>query len=345
MTEDNIYIRRCIELAENALGYTAPNPLVGCVIVNSREIIGEGYHKEFGGNHAEVNAINSVKDKEKLKSSTLYVNLEPCSHYGKTPPCADLILKMGIPKVVIGNIDPFKEVAGKGIQKLKDAGIEVISGVLEKDCEVLNKRFLTFYKKNRPYIILKWAQTTDDFISPEKKITGKPFWITDDKLKSLVHKWRTEEQAIIVGTNTALADDPQLNAREWKGKDPLRIVLDQNLRLPETLHLFDKTIPTIVFTSRKSSITKNLEFIQIDFKKNSIKQICDILVERKIQSLFVEGGTKLLQTFINEGLWDEARIFTGNKEFINGVKAPQIKGKMASELFFDKDKLTVLINK
>jgi len=305
MTEDNVYIRRCIELAENALGYTAPNPLVGCVIVNSGEIIGEGYHKEFGGNHAEVNAINSVKDKEKLKSSTLYVNLEPCSHYGKTPPCADLIIKMGIPKVVIGNIDPFKEVAGKGIQKLKDAGVEVISGVLEKDCEELNKRFLTFYKKNRPYIILKWAKTTDGFISPEKKITGKPFWITDDKLKPLVHKWRTEEQAIIVGTNTALADDPQLNAREWKGKDPLRIVLDQNLRLPKTLHLFDKTIPTIVFTSKKSSITKMcsckmvffmIYFRQIvrDFVRNVIDLSTNDFVHRQAHYLTGKRAVALL---------------------------------------------------
>ena len=347
MNENEKYISRCIELAKNGLGYTAPNPLVGSVIVHNGEIIGEGYHKIFGGNHAEANAIDSVKDNQKLKESTLFVNLEPCSHYGKTPPCADLIIKMGIPKVVIGNIDPFKEVAGKGIKKLKDAGIEVISGVLEKDCSELNKRFFTFHKKKRPYIILKWAQTIDGFISPESKTNGKPFWITNEISKTLVHKWRTEDQSIMIGANTAIADDPQLNAREWEGKSPLRIVLDKNLRLPKTLHLFDKTIPTIAFTSKNTSslISENLEFVNIDFNKNIVKQICKTLYKKEIQSLIVEGGTMLLQTFIDESIWDEARIFTGNKKFINGVKAPQIKGNIISEDSLGDDNLTILKNK
>jgi diaminohydroxyphosphoribosylaminopyrimidine deaminase/5-amino-6-(5-phosphoribosylamino)uracil reductase len=293
-----------------------------------------------------VNAINSVKDKEKLKESILYVNLEPCSHFGKTPPCSDLIIKMGIPEVVIGNIDPFEKVAGKGIQKLKKAKIKVVSGIMETECKELNKRFITFHVKKRPYIILKWAQTTDGFISPKKKTIGKPAWITDEKLRMLVHKIRTEEQAIMVGTNTALLDDPQLNARYWKGKDPVRIVLDQNLRLPNTLHLFDKSIPTIVFTSKKTERSKsvNLEYIRIDFSKNMVKQICDTLSKKNIQSLFIEGGTILLQTFIDSKTWDEALIFTGNQEFRNGVKAPKIKGKVIDEIHFDKDKLTILKN-
>jgi len=344
--EHEKYISRCIELAGKALGHTAPNPLVGCVIVHEGKIIGEGYHKEYGGPHAEVNAIDSVENKEKLKDSTLFVNLEPCSHFGKTPPCSDLIIKMGIPKVVIGNVDPFEKIAGKGIQKLENAKIQIVSGIMEKECAELNKRFLTFHLKKRPYIILKWAQTTDGFISPENKTSGKQVWITDEKLKILVHKMRTEEQAIMVGTNTALTDNPQLNVRLWKGKDPLRIVLDRNLRLPYTLHLFDKSIPTIILTSKdvEKLNDSNLEYIRIDFSKNIIKQICDLLFARKIQSLFVEGGTMLHQTFIDDGTWDEAIIFTGNKEFHEGVRAPKIRGKVIKETFFDKDKLVILKN-
>jgi diaminohydroxyphosphoribosylaminopyrimidine deaminase / 5-amino-6-(5-phosphoribosylamino)uracil reductase len=344
--EYNFYINRCIELAGKALGRTAPNPLVGCVIVHKGKIIGEGYHKEFGGPHAEVNAIDSVKDKKKLKTSVLFVNLEPCSHYGKTPPCTDLIIKMGIPEVVIGNIDPFEKVAGSGIRKLKEAGIKVVSGILDKECKELNKRFFTFQLKKRPYIILKWAQTRDGFISPEKKPAGRPSWITDEKLKTLVHKMRSEEQAILVGTNTALLDNPQLNTREWKGKDPIRIVLDRNLRLPRTLHLFDKSIPTIVFTSKNMAKQNavNLEYVKIDFSTNIVGQICGILFRKNIQSLFIEGGTMLLQTFIDSGIWDEAYLFTGDKEFRKGVKAPVIKGRTINELLFDKDSLTILKN-
>ncbi len=347
--EDIKYISRCIELAKKGIGMAAPNPMVGCVIVCGGEIIGEGFHKEFGGPHAEVNAINSVSDKNNLKKSTIYINLEPCSHFGKTPPCADLIISMGIPKVVIGMIDPFKEVSGKGIKKLKNAGIEVVSGVMEKECREINKRFITFHEKRRPYIILKWAQTSDGYIGLKKEeyINGRlPVWVINEKLKTIVHKWRTEEQSIMVGTNTALLDNPMLNAREWKGKSPLRIALDRNLRLPDTLNLFDNKIPTIIFTSKKNTRKKstNLEYILIDFEKNILKQICNILFERKITSLFVEGGTRLLQTFIDEGLWDEARIFSSEKKIIRGVKAPVIIGNVVSEKKFRYDKLVILQN-
>jgi len=346
VTEDNLYMMRCVELAEKGLGNVSPNPMVGCVIVHYGRIVGEGYHKEFGGPHAEVNAINSVINKELLKDSTLYVNLEPCAHHGKTPPCADLIIKMKFPKVVIGDIDPFEKVAGKGIQKLEEAGIEVISGILKKECRQLNKRFLTFHEKNRPYIILKWAQSTDGFIGKKNDLLSKekPVWITDEKSRTLVHKWRSEEQSIMIGTNTALHDNPQLNVRDWEGKDPIRIVIDKNLRLPQSLHIFDKTQPTFVYTkgNNKRTSSENLCYISIDFNSNIIHQICNSLYGKNILSLFVEGGTQLLQSFISEGLWDEARIFTGNKEIHDGVKAPVIHGNKISETKLGKDKLRII---
>jgi diaminohydroxyphosphoribosylaminopyrimidine deaminase / 5-amino-6-(5-phosphoribosylamino)uracil reductase len=349
MTENSIFIRRCIELAENGLGKVAPNPLVGCVILHNGKIIGEGYHMEFGEPHAEVNAINKVTNKELLKDSTLYVNLEPCSHYGKTPPCSDLIIEMGIPKVVIGNIDPFEAVAGKGIQNMEMAGIKVISGILKEECRYLNRRFLTFQEKKRPYIILKWAQTANGFIGFKKDtiFTEKPVWITDEKTRMLVHKWRSEEQAIMIGTNTAMQDNPQLNVRDWQGKDPIRIVLDQHLRLPQNLHIFDNKIKTLVFIGRNNANknSANLEYISVDFSLNIIQQIFNTLYKRNIQSLLVEGGSHLLQTFINEGLWDEARIFIGDKIFQKGVKAPFINGELISEIDLEKDKLRIIRKK
>jgi diaminohydroxyphosphoribosylaminopyrimidine deaminase / 5-amino-6-(5-phosphoribosylamino)uracil reductase len=348
MSSDIQFMQRCLQLASLGLGFTAPNPMVGCVIVHEGKIIGEGYHRQYGSHHAEVNAINDIKDTELLKKSSLYVNLEPCSHFGKTPPCADLIVKMGIPEVIIGIKDPFAEVAGKGIQKLKNAGVKVRINVLEQECRDLNKRFLTFHEKKRPYIILKWAKTLDGFIGfkSEDYAKGRPAWITDEKLKTLVHKWRTEEQAIMVGTTTAELDNPQLNAREWEGKNPLRIVIDQHLRLPRNLHLFDESIPSIVFTRQNNvkNSSHNLEFITIDFNKDIIKQICEVLFIKNIQSVIIEGGTQLLNTFINSGTWDEARIFTGNKEFKNGVKSPEISGDTISSTMINKDHLLILKN-
>ncbi|HRS53852.1 MAG TPA: bifunctional diaminohydroxyphosphoribosylaminopyrimidine deaminase/5-amino-6-(5-phosphoribosylamino)uracil reductase RibD, partial [Bacteroidales bacterium] len=253
--EDALYIRRCFDLARLGMGKVAPNPMVGCVIVNGNKIIGEGYHQEYGGYHAEVNAINSVIDKDLLKTAVLYVNLEPCAHYGKTPPCTDLIISSQIPKVVISNVDPFEKVAGKGINKLRAAGISVIVGVLKQDGKELNKRFFTFCEQKRPYIILKWAQSLDGFIDKERNSNEKlkgPTWITGDFFKKVVHKWRAEEQAIMVGTNTAINDNPKLTVREVPGKNPLRIVIDRVLKLPHNLNLFDSSTPTLVLTEQKN---------------------------------------------------------------------------------------------
>jgi diaminohydroxyphosphoribosylaminopyrimidine deaminase / 5-amino-6-(5-phosphoribosylamino)uracil reductase len=343
---DEIYIKRCIELAEKGLGYTAPNPLVGCVIVHKDKIIGEGYHHEYGGPHAEVNAINSVPDISLLEKSTLYVNLEPCSHFGKTPPCADLIINMKIPEVVVGTEDPYIIVKGKGIKKLSEAGIKVKSGILKPLCLELNKRFITFHQKKRPYIILKWAMTIDGFIDMERKDHEKPRikWITDEKLRPLVHKWRSEEQAIMAGTKTVLLDNPQLTTRFWEGKHPVRLILDQKLRLPENLHIYDGTVKTIVFTGVSKTNTSNIEYITIDFSKNIIQQTCDELYLRNIQSVIVEGGTKLLQTFIDCEIWDEARVFTGSIKFDKGLKAPFISAKVNEEIRFKKDVLQIYKN-
>jgi len=347
--ENTFYIKRCFELARLGVGKVSPNPMVGCVIVNSyEEIIGEGYHRYFGGPHAEVNAIASIVDKEQLKTSTLYVNLEPCAHFGKTPPCTDLIIFHKIPRVVISNPDPFERVAGKGINKLRANGVEVTTGVLKKEGKELNKRFFTYQINKRPYIILKWAQTIDGYIDKqwdEGKRPNKPTWITGQYLKTVVHKWRAEEDAIIVGTTTAMNDNPQLNVRETPGKNPLRIVLDRNLTLPETLCLFDGSTETIVFTEKKTSISKPaLEYINVDFNNNLISQILNVLHNKGILSIIVEGGSILLSSFISEGLWDEARIMTGNKFFEKGVKAPNISGTIASNFKIDNDNLVLLKN-
>lgn len=314
------YIRRCIELAKNGLGTTYPNPLVGSVIVHNGKIIGEGWHKKSGEPHAEVNAVNSVKDKSLLKESTIYVSLEPCSHFGKTPPCADMIIKNQIPTVVIGTIDPFAKVCGAGIQKLKEAGINVTVGVLEEECKELNKRFFTFHNKKRPYIILKWAQTSDGFIAPLSKEENKPVWITNKYSRQLVHKWRSEEQAILVGTQTVIDDNPKLDVRDWSGTNPVRIVLDKSVRISKENLIFDSSALTILLSEEN-----------LDFSKSIVKQIVDILFEEKIQSLIVEGGSKTLQSFIDENLWDEARVFRGGSCFNAGIKAPVINGKLLTK--------------
>lgn len=324
------YINRCIEIAKNGLGTTRPNPMVGCVIVNNGEVIGEGFTSPYGGNHAEVNAINAVENKTLLKEATLYVTLEPCSHYGKTPPCSDLIIKYQIPNVVIGCIDDNTKVAGKGIEKLKNSGCQVIVGVLEAECKEHHKRFFTYHNKKRPYIILKWAETEDGFIAPETRNEQKPVWITNEFSRQLVHKWRTEEQAILVGTNTVLQDNPSLTARDWVGQNPIRIVLDRDLKLPTSKDVFNNEAPTIVISN------KNL-----DFTKPIAKQICDILFQSEINSIIIEGGSKTLQTFINENLWDEARIFTGRSKFENGTLAPNINDKLISEQNIKNDTLKV----
>ncbi|MES2382301.1 MAG: bifunctional diaminohydroxyphosphoribosylaminopyrimidine deaminase/5-amino-6-(5-phosphoribosylamino)uracil reductase RibD [Bacteroidota bacterium] len=326
-----LYMQRCIELAQNGAGSVSPNPLVGCIIVHNNIVIGEGWHQQFGQAHAEVNAIAAVQDKSLLNEATLYVNLEPCNHFGKTPPCADLIIQHQIKQVVVGIVDPFEKVAGNGISKLEAAGIHVTVGVLEKECRFLNRRFIKFVTQHKPYVILKWAQTHNGYIAPDAgKLTAEEFeqqrHITGFTIQKLVHKWRTEEDAIMVGTNTALLDNPALNARAWHGKNPIRIVIDRTLRLPDSLKLFDKSIPTIVFTEQQKESAKNLTFVQIDFSKNWFEDILNHLYQNQIQSLIVEGGSQLLNTIIDANLWDEAIQFISPKTINDGVKAPFING-------------------
>lgn len=330
-SEHEKYMQRCIDLARNGFGNTAPNPMVGSVIVHKGKIIGEGFHRNCGEPHAEVNAINSVQNKNILKESTIYVNLEPCSHYGKTPPCANLIASLEIPKVVIGSIDTAAHVSGKGVEILESAGCDVTVGVLEKECRELNKRFFTFHEKQRPYIILKWAQTKDGFIDINRDDNApvQPTWITNDYAKALVHKWRAEEQAILVGTNTALQDNPSLTTRNWIGKNPLRIVFDQNLKLPLDLKLFDHTADTLIIADikakslEKKKLLNNIGIEFVDYSNDFYTQLFKILVKKNIQSIIIEGGEKVLTSFIERNLWDEARIFTGDVKFYKGVKAPK----------------------
>ena len=338
MYSDEFYMQRCLDLAENALGKTYPNPIVGCVIVHEGKIIGESWHKKAGDAHAEVNAINSVKDKTLLSTSTLYVSLEPCVHYGKTPPCSELIIKHNIPHVVVGCKDSFSKVSGKGIQSMRESGIKVDVDVLKDKCVESHKRFFTFHNKKRPYIILKWAETNDGFIAPAKQKLGEPFWITSKESKILVHKWRSQESSILIGANTAKLDNPSLTVRLWNGNNPLRIVIDENLKLNNNLNIFNNSAKTLVFNNKKNIVFDNIEYCMIDF--NSIHQeIMKSLYNKGVHSLIIEGGRETLQSFIDIGLWDEARVFVGNKNLENGVHAPKIKEKYISEEMVSSDLL------
>ena len=321
--EEEKYIKRCIQLAKNGLCNVAPNPMVGAVIVYDGRIIGEGYHIRCGEAHAEVNAIRSVKDTSLLKRSTIYVSLEPCSHYGKTPPCADLIIEKQIPRIVIGCQDPFSEVSGRGIKKLREAGREVIVGMLEQECKQLIHRFITLNTLHRPYITLKWAESADHFIDKERT-DGTPVVLSSPLSSMLVHKKRAENDAIMVGRRTAILDNPSLTVRNWYGKDPVRIVLDRRLSLPTSLHILDGNIATLIFTEKEHPSQHNLTYIKIDFTQDILPQIMNILFQRKIQSLLIEGGRQLLQTFINSNLWDEAFIEQCPTMLHSGVKAPEI---------------------
>lgn len=341
---DKYYMQRCISLAKKGLGNVAPNPMVGCVIVYNNTIIGEGFHQQYGKAHAEVNAINKVKDKSLLTKSTLYVNLEPCAHFGKTPPCANLIVKHKLKRVVIGCIDSYSEVAGKGIEHLKANGIDVVVGVLKKESLFLNRRFFTFYEKKRPYIILKWAKTKDGFIDIDRtKESNTTNWITTPKSKQLVHKWRSEESAILVGTNTAINDNPALTTREWAGKNPIRMVLDANNRLPKNLKILDKSVPTVVF-SNHNHIDNNIVYHKVNNQKNIIDEVLNYCYLNKVQSVIVEGGAQTLNGFIEKNIWDEARIFTGNKSFNIGLKSPKIDTKPTHNIKIDTDTLTITFN-
>ncbi len=332
MNNDVTYIERCIQLAKLGAGFVAPNPMVGSVLVYKDRIVGEGYHQQYGKAHAEVNCISDaainytagVLDNEEsfeaiLQMSTIYVSLEPCAHFGKTPPCADLIISKNIPRVVIGCRDPFKEVDGKGMEKLLAAGITVQSSVMEKACKELNKRFFTFHTRKRPYIILKWAQSADLQIAA----ADSGVFITNEITNRLVHKWRSEEASILVGTNTAMVDDPSLTNRLWSGNNPVRLVIDRNLRLHGSLKLFDGAVNTVVFNLQKHGETGNLMYYKIQHQLPLARQVCDALYQLNIQSVLVEGGGRLIQSFIEESLWDEVRVITNEDLFIGkGIAAP-----------------------
>jgi diaminohydroxyphosphoribosylaminopyrimidine deaminase/5-amino-6-(5-phosphoribosylamino)uracil reductase len=317
-------MRRCLEIAQNGLGRVAPNPMVGAVLVRNEEIIAEGFHRAHGLPHAEPEAINKVENKDLLRDCTLYVSLEPCSHFGKTPPCAELIIASQIPRVVVATTDIFSKVNGAGIQRLRQAGVEVTVGILEKEAREQNKRFFTFHEKKRPYIILKWAQTSDGFIDIFRTTNEPPAKISNSEAHRLSHRWRTEEQAIMVGANTALMDNPTLTARLWSGKNPTRILIDERNNLPRTLNIFNDEAPTSIFNNS-----------DINFWLKELH-------EKNIQSVIVEGGARLLQKFIAAELWDEARIFTAPQKFGKGVCAPKINGAARSEEFLGDNKLRVI---
>lgn len=325
MNYDEKYMYRCLQLAAYGVGHVAPNPMVGAVIVHKDHIIGEGFHQRFGDTHAEPNAINAVKDKSLLKDSTLYVNLEPCSHFGKTPPCANLIIAKGIPRVVIGTPDPNPKVSGRGIEMLRNAGIEVVTAILEEACNELNKRFFTWQKEKRPYVLLKWAQTRDGFIDRRREsATISPLRISNDITRQITHRERAENQAIMVSTNTAMLDNPALTVRYWPGQNPIRIILDRTGRIPTDYTVFDQKVKTIVFTENPRENSEKITYIHLRFDENMLQNMLQIIAEQDIHSILVEGGSQLLNSFIQERLWDEARTEVSDTIIGNGIPAPSI---------------------
>ena len=343
MAQHEYFLRRCIELARLGNGKVSPNPMVGSVIVFEDKIIGEGYHKAFGEAHAEVNAVNDVFNKhadakDLLKKSTIYVNLEPCSHYGKTPPCADLIIKNEIPKAVIGCRDPFPAINGKGIEKLKNAGVEVIENILTEEAYNLNIRFFTRISKQRPYIILKWAETSNGYFAP---LDGSQKWISSPESKQLVHRWRAEEDAVLIGKNTALADNPRLNVREWQGRNPIRIVIDRKLELPKDLNIFDQSQNTIVFNQVMTVVDGKIKYLEIENFDYLPQLIAYQLYLMDVQSLIVEGGKETLDLFIKAGLWDEARVFVSPNCWDEGVLAPKITNTLIETKNIGPDTLKI----
>jgi diaminohydroxyphosphoribosylaminopyrimidine deaminase / 5-amino-6-(5-phosphoribosylamino)uracil reductase len=345
---DEFYIKRCLELAISGIGKVSPNPMVGCVIVLNDKIIGEGYHQQYGKAHAEPNAVKTVFDQygneaeAMLKQATAYVSLEPCAHFGKTPPCADLFVKHQIKKVVIGNRDPFSSVDGKGIEKLKNAGIEVISGVLDDECRYLNRRFFTRIQQQRPYIILKWAETANGYFATKD---GHQKWISGVLAKRLAHQWRTEEDAILIGKQTAIMDNPQLTSREWPGKNPIRLVIDKNLQVPLSNHIFNAEAKTIIFNEIKTDVVDNIHYIQMeDMHFYLAQKIAFQLYLMDIQSVIIEGGANILNQFLSTNLWDEARIFTSSNSWTDGVPSPAINGNLKEQIQVGNDKLAIYIN-
>lgn len=332
-----LYMKRALELASNGRGHVSPNPLVGCVIVHDGKIIGEGWHQKYGEAHAEVNAIQAVHDKNILKESTLYVNLEPCSHFGKTPPCADLIIEHQVQKVIMANYDPNPLVQGGGVKKLRDAGITVIPEILSGEGAELNKRFFTYITRKRPYIILKWAETSDGFIARQNNDSR---WISDEYSRQLVHKWRSEEDAVLVGSGTAWYDNPSLNVRDWSGRNPVRVVIDRHLKLGSNQNLFDHSQKTICYNLVKEEAHKNLLFVQLK-KENFLESLLEHLYSRNIQSLIVEGGAQIHNAFIKGNLWDEARVFVSPQKFMKGVRAPLLPAVLQDEYKLQDDWLRI----
>lgn len=342
MSLTEYYMKRCLELAKKGIPSTRPNPSVGAVLVYKNRIIGEGFTSPFGGSHGEVNCINSVVNKDLISKSTLYVSLEPCSHTGKTPPCADLIVKSHIPKVVIGCVDTFSEVAGKGIARLRESGIEVEVGILENECREMNKRFFTFYEKNRPYIFLKWAQTLDGFIAPSKENHNQDRWISGTQTNQFTHRLRANEMAILVGKNTVLTDNPSLSTRNFPGKNPVRIVIDKKLESwmsHQIFNIYNTESETLLINESSTFKDKKVEGIEMDFSRNILPQLMELLVIRNIQSLIVEGGSQTLQSFIDMGLWDEVFVITGKKKFVHGTKAPRFDGHIAEQFLIESDEV------
>lgn len=335
MIVDQKYMQRCLQLASSGKGAVAPNPMVGAVVVHQDKIIGEGYHRQYGKAHAEVNAINSVADKRLLKNSTIYVSLEPCSHYGKTPPCSQLIIDMKIPRVVIATLDPYHEVSGRGVAMLIEAGVEVEVGVLERESRLQNKEFFISQTQNRPYIYLKWAQTRDGFIDKKRKAGEAiiPTPISNNLTKTLVHKLRAEVSAIMIATNTAVNDNPSLTTRLWFGANPKRVVLDRSLRVPKHYHLFDNSVHTIIFTENveREVLEEGTTYVPLKFDEHMILDLLKELKKRKINSLLVEGGATLLQSFIDANVWDEAYVEVADKRFVEGTEAPQIVGEVVGD--------------
>ena len=340
MNHHELYMQRALDLAKLGYGQVSPNPLVGCVIVKNKKIIAEGYHKKYGGHHAEIEAINNIADKKLLQSAELYVNLEPCSHYGKTPPCAKSIVKYGFSKVYIANTDPNPLVAGKGIRILKEANIVVIENILSEKGYRLNRYYFHFIQNKSPYIILKWAITKDNFLA-RSDYNSK--WISNWLSRKLVHKWRSEIDAILIGTNTALYDNPELSTHSWIGKNPIRIVIDKTLRLKTDLQLFDQTILTFCYNLKKNKKSKNLDYIQLE-KENFLENLLANLYEKNIQTILVEGGSKLLNSFLQLNLWQELRIFQSQQTFGEGIKAPNSKGILVKQQAFLNDELKIFQN-
>ncbi len=342
MNNDEKYMLRCIELAKKGMGFVSPNPMVGAVIVHQNNIIGEGYHQQYGGPHAEANAIKQVKNKELLKNSTLYISLEPCSHQGQTPPCSDLIIKNHIPKVIIGCKDIFEKVNGQGIEKLKNKGIDVISGLLEKKCLELNRRFFTYHQKKRPFIILKWAQTLDGYMDKNRSEKEKKGvnWITSEITQSQTHQWRADEDAILVGRYTIENDDPSLTVRAYSGKNPKRFIIDPDLKLSKDYKIFKDGNTSHLINTIKTDRTNTIKYFQCS-KNNLLPDLINVLYIEKIQSIIIEGGKKTIESFIEQDLWDEVRVLTGNTFFEQGISAPKLNKPPSHSYHLNKDRIDI----